>query len=168
MKYILLSLNLQVLKEKSATGNGDTNEEALEIKVQGSTEIYDLLSELDSLVHGHGSSLAPSTVRDETGTVYKRPSELEQPRTSTEQDRPPVKKPAPSMNFRRMCSNQTDCLESLLDEQIKTNECLIDIRDGLANLSNAMENLTKQLICNQQNQLTPQRHSFQYSPQGPM
>ncbi len=141
------------------------------MKVQGSTEIFDLITELDSRLHGHGSSLTPSVVRDESGIVYKRPSE---PQT-TEEDQPTVKKraiPSPvkstpkrddSLNVRRMCHSQTDCLESLLNEQMKTNEYLVDIRDGLSNLANAVENLTSHLRSDaQQNCFVP--NNFDYSP----
>ena len=69
-----LKSNTLSLKDNSATGAGDTLNLPLERKVQGSGELFDLITEVDSRLHGHGSSLTPNSVRDETGIVYKRPA----------------------------------------------------------------------------------------------
>ena len=126
MFYKVLAF-FQIVKEKSTTGNGDKLGEPIDMKVQGSCQMYDLLFELDSHLHAQGSALTPKIARDESGVVYKRPAAEH---TITEGNQQPSKKHAPmskpnaSTNFSRMCDLQSDCLESLVNEQMKTNDTL--------------------------------------------
>lgn len=128
----------QVLKESSKTGNGDTLDGPLELKVQESRELYSLLNEIENRVNSIGSAITPVVVRDESGVVFKRPS------TSGECVEPSPKKQAlfcPKVNFRKICDLQTETLDSILNEQMKTNELLMEIRDGLMTLACAVESL---------------------------
>ena len=75
--------------ESSSTGNGDTVDHELQLKVQESAELFTLLSGAESKLNSRGSAITPAFVRDVSGVVFKRPS------NSTEQDpecsEPPTK-----------------------------------------------------------------------------
>lgn len=107
-----------------------------------------MLNEIERKLNSHGSAITPAFVRDESGVVFKRPSNSAE--REAEHGQPPSKQQALSRpqapNFRKICDQQTDTLDNLLDEQMKTNELLTDIRDGISNLTNAIENLSNTLI----------------------
>ena len=56
--------------------------------------------------------------------------------------RPPVAQ----STFCRICDQQTDTLDALLNEQMRTNELLLEIRDGMTNLTNAIENMSHSFV----------------------
>lgn len=119
------------LKEASATGAGEgaseEEDQRAKLSVNGSSDMFETCSEIESKVNPRGSVIAPAIVRDETGVVFKRPENTSSTSVPKRED------------IRKLCEEQTDTLNKMLNEMQRNNVLLENIQHTLSDLVNVLE-----------------------------